>query len=49
MVLDHSAAKEPIYTRGVLNLRGTIVRFMTSAHGWQGLTEATENHVVVIA
>lgn len=41
---------QPIYTRGVLNLRGTIVPVHDlRARFGSGLTEATENHVVVIA
>ncbi len=41
---------QPHYTRGVLNLRGTIVPVhdLRARFGGQ-LTDATENHVVVIA
>lgn len=40
---------QPDYTRGVLNLRGTIVPvFDLRARFGGGLSEATENHVVVI-
>lgn len=41
---------QPHFTRGVLNLRGTIVPVhdLRARFGGQ-LTEATENHVVVIA
>jgi purine-binding chemotaxis protein CheW len=40
---------QPHYTRGVLNLRGTIVPVHDlRARFGGGLTEATENHVVVI-
>lgn len=40
---------QPEYTRGVLNLRGTIVPvFDLRARFGGGLSEATENHVVVI-
>ncbi len=41
---------QPHYTRGVLNLRGTIVPVHDLRVRFGGmLTEATENHVVVIA
>ena len=41
---------QPVYTRGVLNLRGTIVPVHDlRARFGGGLTEATQNHVVVIA
>ncbi len=41
---------QPHYTRGVLNLRGTIVPVHDLRARFGGpLTEATENHVVVIA
>lgn len=41
---------QPAFTRGVLNLRGTIVPVHDlRARFGGGLTEATENHVVVIA
>jgi len=40
---------QPDFTRGVLNLRGTIVPvFDLRARFGGGLSEATENHVVVI-
>lgn len=41
---------QPHYTRGVLNLRGTIVPVHDLRSRFGGpLTDATENHVVVIA
>ncbi|MEL6978879.1 MAG: chemotaxis protein CheW [Pseudomonadota bacterium] len=41
---------QPHYTRGVLNLRGTIVPVQDLRARFGGpITEATENHVVVIA
>ncbi|MEM9725294.1 MAG: chemotaxis protein CheW, partial [Pseudomonadota bacterium] len=41
---------QPHYTRGVLNLRGTIVPVHDLRARFGGpLTEATENHVVLIA
>ncbi|MCI4662761.1 MAG: chemotaxis protein CheW [Neomegalonema sp.] len=41
---------QPVYTRGVLNLRGTIVPVHDLRARFGGmLTDATENHVIVIA